>query len=75
MALVRSSSLPVFAGAGMLFSIHRYSPQEHFEIGRKGPASSRLSRVWLFVIAITLHNFPEGMTVDVGFAGEDIATV
>jgi ZIP family zinc transporter len=41
--------------------------------GREGPAGSRLSRVWLFVIAITLHNFPEGMTVGVGFAGEDIA--
>jgi zinc transporter, ZIP family len=63
----------VFAGAGMLFSIHGFSPHEHFEIGREGPASSRLSRVWLFVIAITLHNFPEGMTVGVGFAGEDIA--
>ncbi|HET9881631.1 MAG TPA: ZIP family metal transporter [Candidatus Binatia bacterium] len=63
----------VFAGAGMLFSIHRYSPHEHFEIGREGPANSRLDRVWLFVIAITLHNFPEGMTVGVGFAGQDIA--
>jgi ZIP family zinc transporter len=63
----------VFAGAAMLFSIHGYSPHEHFQLGREGPASSRLSRVWLFVIAITLHNFPEGMTVGVGFAGEDIA--
>ena len=27
----------------------------------------------LGVIAITLHNFPEGMAVGVGFAGEDIA--
>ena len=63
----------IFAGAGMLFSIHRYSPHEHFEMGREGPAGSRLSRVWLFVVAITLHNFPEGMTVGVGFAGENIA--
>jgi ZIP family zinc transporter len=63
----------VFAGAGMLFSIHRYSPHEHFEAGREGPASSRVSRLWLFVIAITLHNFPEGMAVGVGFAGENMA--
>jgi ZIP family zinc transporter len=63
----------VFAGAGMLFSIHRYSPHEHFELGREGPATSRVNRLWLFVIAITLHNFPEGMAVGVGFAGEDIA--
>jgi ZIP family zinc transporter len=63
----------LFAGAGMLFSIHGYAPHEHFEMGREGPAGSRLSRVWLFVVAITLHNFPEGMTVGVGFAGENIA--
>jgi ZIP family zinc transporter len=63
----------LFAGAGMLFSIHHYSPHEHFEMGREGPEGSRLSRVWLFVVAITLHNFPEGMTVGVGFAGVNIA--
>ena len=63
----------LFAGAGMLFSIHHFSPHEHFEMGREGPEGSRLSRVWLFVVAITLHNFPEGMTVGVGFAGVNIA--
>jgi ZIP family zinc transporter len=63
----------VFAGAGMLFSIHAYSPHEHFEVGREGPASSGVSRLGLFVIAITLHNFPEGMAVGVGFVGQDIA--
>lgn len=63
----------VFLGAAMLFFIHRYSPHEHFEMGREGPNASRLGRLWLFVIAITLHNFPEGMAVGVGFAGGDIA--
>ena len=63
----------IFAGAGMLFSIHRYAPHEHFTTGREGPESNRVSRLWLFVIAITLHNFPEGMAVGVGFAGQDIA--
>jgi ZIP family zinc transporter len=63
----------VFIGAMMLFAIHRSSPHEHFEQGREGPAGSHLNRLWLFVIAITLHNFPEGMAVGVGFAGEDVA--
>lgn len=63
----------VFAGAAMLFYIHRHSPHEHFEMGREGPESARLERLWLFVIAITLHNFPEGMAVGVGFAGNDVA--
>jgi ZIP family zinc transporter len=42
-------------------------------MGREGPSGGRLGRLWLFVIAITLHNFPEGMAVGVGFAGEDVA--
>ena len=29
--------------------------------------------IWLFVIAITLHNFPEGMAVGVGFAHGDMS--
>ncbi|WP_043238404.1 ZIP family metal transporter [Stutzerimonas azotifigens] len=33
-----------------------------------GPAGA--SRVWLFVIAIAIHNFPEGMAVGVGFGGD-----
>jgi zinc transporter, ZIP family len=65
-------ALGVLAGAGGLFAIHRLVPHEHFVLGREGPASDRLTRIWLFIIAITLHNFPEGMAVGVGFAGGDM---
>lgn len=41
--------------------------------GAEGP-SSRLSRVWLFIIAITLHNFPEGLAVGVSFGGANFAS-
>lgn len=34
--------------------------------------SSTLKRVWLFAIAITIHNFPEGMAVGVGFGGGNV---
>lgn len=34
--------------------------------------NSRLRKVWLFIIAITIHNFPEGMAVGVGFGDGDI---
>jgi ZIP family zinc transporter len=60
-------------GAILLFLIHRYAPHEHFFTGREGPDTQTLSRIWLFVIAITLHNFPEGMAVGVGFAGGNIS--
>ncbi len=62
----------VLAGAGGLFLVHRHVPHEHFVLGKEGPESKRLERIWLFVIAITLHNFPEGMAVGVGFAGGDV---
>ncbi|MCX7923611.1 MAG: ZIP family metal transporter [Clostridia bacterium] len=34
---------------------------------------ARLRKVWLFIIAITVHNFPEGLAVGVGFGNGDIA--
>lgn len=34
--------------------------------------SPKLRKVWLFVFAITVHNFPEGLAVGVGFGDGDI---
>ena len=58
-------------GAVALYLTHRHVPHEHFIAGREGPDQTRLRRIWLFVISITLHNFPEGMAVGVGFAGAE----
>jgi ZIP family zinc transporter len=66
-------SAGLMLGALALFLIHRYAPHEHFFVGREGPDKPLLSRIWLFVIAIALHNFPEGMAVGVGFAGGNMA--
>lgn len=63
----------ILLGAVCVWLIHRYAPHEHFIMGRDGLPSKGLRRVWLFVIAITLHNFPEGLAVGVGFGGGDIA--
>jgi len=59
-------------GAAGLWLVHHYTPHEHFILGHEGPPSERLSRVWLFIIAITLHNFPEGLAVGVGFGDGDL---
>jgi ZIP family zinc transporter len=62
----------IAAGALFLDQIHRLTPHLHTVLGREGP-SSTLSKVWLFVLAITLHNFPEGLAVGVGFGGGDVS--
>lgn len=64
--------LGILLGGGFLWLANRYFPHEHFIKGAEGSNSSRLKQVWLFVIAITLHNFPEGLAVGVGFGGGDI---
>ncbi len=61
-------------GAFALWGIHQFVPHEHFIKGRDtGADALHLKRVWLFVIAITLHNLPEGLAVGVGFGGGDVA--
>ncbi|MFN7132183.1 MAG: ZIP family metal transporter [Myxococcales bacterium] len=64
-------AVSVLLGAAAILLIHRHAPHEHFIKGPDNPAVDlhRLRRVWLFVIAITLHNFPEGLAVGVGFGG------
>lgn len=60
-------------GALFLWATDHWAPHEHFIKGREGSDHRQLKRIWLFVIAITLHNFPEGLAVGVGFGGGDVA--
>ncbi|HOB15971.1 MAG TPA: ZIP family metal transporter [Defluviitoga sp.] len=59
----------ILAGAIVIDLFDRFSPHEHFLKGHEGPDAVKLKKIWLFVIAITLHNFPEGMAVGVSFGG------
>ncbi len=61
----------ILCGGFLLDLIDKRMPHEHFIKGPEGP-SSRWKRIWLFVIAITIHNFPEGMAVGVGFGTGDV---
>lgn len=64
-------TIGVLLGGGLLWLIHDRFPHEHLFKGQEGPKVANLTRTWLFVAAITLHNFPEGLAVGVGFgAGE-----
>ena len=73
---VRGAGITVFGillGGVFLDLMDKYSPHVHLLEARREGGRSSLSKVWLFVIAITLHNFPEGLAVGVGFGNGDIA--
>ncbi|UTF59202.1 ZIP family metal transporter [Gilvimarinus sp. DA14] len=59
-------------GAAALAIIYRCTPHQHFRKPFPDSDSKALKRIWLFVLAIALHNFPEGMAVGVGFAKGDL---
>lgn len=59
-------------GAIGLYAIHNALPHEHLVKGPEHVDSRQVKRLWLFVIAITLHNFPEGLAVGVGFGGGNV---
>lgn len=71
---VMVTSLGIFLGAVMLDMIDKYAPHEHLIDKRMegGAENKNVSKLWLFVIAITIHNFPEGLATGVGFGGEDL---
>ncbi|MCW4025251.1 MAG: ZIP family metal transporter [Candidatus Bathyarchaeota archaeon] len=62
----------VALGALTLHLIDRFVPHFHPASGPEG-LPSKLPRVWLFVVAITIHNFPEGLAVGMSFGIGDIA--
>ena len=66
-------SVAILLGMGAIAVLNERLPHEHFRSGREGPEGTALRRVWLFVIAITIHNVPEGLAVGVGFAAEGVA--
>jgi ZIP family zinc transporter len=65
-------ALGIAFGAVFLFVSDLIIPHEHFIKGPEGSNPGRLRKVWLFVLAITLHNFPEGLAVGVGFKGGNL---
>lgn len=65
----------LLTGAIIMHVAHSAAPHEHFGMkGREGGDTARLGRVWLFVIAIALHNFPEGLAVGIGAASGDLSS-
>jgi ZIP family zinc transporter len=66
------AALAIGAGALLMLGIERTLPHEHRQLGHHG-RGARWARVWLVVLAILIHNFPEGMAIGVGFSGDNPA--
>ncbi|MDD2767642.1 MAG: ZIP family metal transporter [Methylococcus sp.] len=63
-------AIGMLTGALFLELADRVLPYERF-LAEKGELIGSLKKIWLFIVAITLHNFPEGMAVGVSFGGGD----
>lgn len=77
----------ILLGGLFLQLAHRFMPHEHFFKGKESvttalsnsgenlpnPRGQNLKRIWLFITAITIHNFPEGLAVGVNFGAGDIS--
>ncbi|SEA81841.1 ZIP family metal transporter [Alkalimonas amylolytica] len=61
----------ILLGALLMLALERSVPHEHFIKGAEGHQALALKRSWLFVIAIILHNIPEGLAIGVAYASGD----
>ena len=65
----------LFIGGFVLWLINELVPHEHFEKGHDGRIEAgKLRQIWLFVIAIAIHNFPEGLSIGVANGTGDFGT-
>lgn len=61
----------ILLGGALLLVIDQLMPHEHFIKGLEGREAKAMKRVWLFVLAIALHNLPEGLAIGVAYGGSD----
>ncbi|MBW6452287.1 MAG: ZIP family metal transporter, partial [Methyloprofundus sp.] len=64
-------ALGMLLGALFLHLADKKLPHLHFDDISNIQIAS-LQKIWLFIIAITIHNFPEGMSVGVSFGSGDM---
>ncbi len=71
-AMGKLSFIPAAAGfligIGFLLALDEFTPHMHLDKKEEGPASA-LKRTTKLILAVTLHNIPEGMAVGVVYAG------
>lgn len=68
--------LGIFCGAGLIIVLDRFVPNIAILVSRKKSSTDKgtmSNKVLLLVLAIAIHNFPEGIAAGVGFGSDNIA--
>lgn len=60
----------VLGGAALLLLVGQWMPSPALPSRSHGDVLA-IRRAWIFVIAISMHNVPEGLAIGVAFAGDD----
>lgn len=66
-------TLGIFCGAGFLTLINRTGPQLTARLGMKSDDVTGRERALIFVMAIAIHHFPEGIAAGVSFGTGDVS--
>lgn len=71
---VALTGIGMLAGGVFLWILDRIVPHAHVATGYEAShhEASRVRRIWLFVLAVTLHNIPEGLAVGVSYGAGDL---
>lgn len=62
----------ILLGHYLVASTHDWLPHEHVYKKDDYKGKTKFSSAIMILVAMTLHNFPEGLAVGVGFGGEDM---
>jgi len=71
-AAVLLTATGIMLGGLFVLLINHLVPHQHFIAPNPQIQSARTSRIWMFVMAVTIHNFPEGLAIGVGFGGDEM---
>ncbi|MFJ3047609.1 ZIP family metal transporter [Herbaspirillum chlorophenolicum] len=72
-ASVLLAATGIMLGGLFVLALNHVIPHQHFlAMANDQSNPARTTRIWLFVMAVTIHNFPEGLAIGVGFGGEDM---
>ena len=64
-------ALALFLGVLLVAILNCVLPHEHNSSGHHGPYFD-IKKVWLFIIAITLHKLPEGLAVGIAYGADEV---